>query len=308
MKNLAKLIGILLILLAFAIFLKRSRERIPQKALLSNFDPEKIESIKVKNKNVDLQLAKKNNIWLIERPIQANADTNSIEELLNKLKNVIVGEVITEDKNKYDYYEVNETSGTLLTINFKDKKTVSIIFGKESSNQSLFLKYPDKNQVYTASGLEKYILDKEPNLWRDRTILKFKNEDLNVVILQKKDGFEVIKSSDQWILNIAKKQYDVDSNKLTDFLNQLSNFNADDFYAESSTASLKITGLNEPVLKLKLKFNNGDEKEIFFGKQDSQSRIYVAQKDMSQVFLVYNYTFANINKKYSDLIKQTQEK
>jgi len=309
MKNLIKLFGILIILLVFAIYLKQSRERIPQKALIPKFDTQKASGIEIKTKNTDLELVKKDDTWMVEKPVQAKADINAVNELLDKLKAVNIGEVITDDKSKYHDYEVTEESGTVMTVSFKDKKPISIIFGKQgSSYQSIFLRYSDKKQVYLSFGMEKYILEKELKLWRDRQILKFKNDDIVSVAFQKKDGFEVIKSSEQWLINTGKKQHGAESIKVIEILNQLNNLIADDFYTVDSTTAIRITGLNEPVLKVIIKFNNNEEKEILFGKKDSQSRVYVSYKDMDPIYLIYEYTFTAINKKYSELTKQQEKK
>lgn len=282
------------------------RDRTPVKIPFSKLNIEKVASIELKNWKLDLKIVKKDNIWKIEKPVNYKADDNSVNELLNKLKDIEVGEVITENKDKYSDYEVSPEKGTEVKVNNMDGgNSVNVIFGKMAGNyQSTFIKFADKKEVFISSGLEKNILEKDLKLWMDRVILKFKNEDVDSVVLNKKDGFEITKSSGQLILRTSAKKYDIDAQKYIDFLNQLNNLSAEDFYDDNSELGIKTTGLNSPVLRLKIKFKDGIEKEILLGKEDKESKVYLSLKDTNQIFLVSKYSFESINKKYTDLIKK----
>ncbi|MCX7727652.1 MAG: DUF4340 domain-containing protein, partial [Chitinispirillaceae bacterium] len=87
--------------------------------------------------------------------------------------------------------------------------------------------------------------------------------------------------------------------EIENILDKLSSLYALDFQDEPLADS--AMGFDKPELGVTVSFKNGSSRNVIFGKKNSDGRYWLKTDAKEQIFLVGEYVFNQVNKKYDDL-------
>ena len=246
-------------------------------------NPEKVTNFTISSEKGIYRFKKEFDEWKIE---EFKCDKKLIEQFFEKIKNLRLIDIISENKERWQEFEVTETSG--IKVEFLN---VSFILGKMAYDWShYYFRFTNKNEIWLSKGLERYFLDKSLNDWRDKTILSINSDEISEIeissLKNKKKGLEKMllsKTSDYWLMNKKEK---IEQEKINTLLNTLSSFYADDFSDEKQLKNIELV--------VKIKTIDGKNYEINAG--DKKENKYLVKTNITDtLFVVYEYKIENFN-------------
>jgi hypothetical protein len=190
-----------------------------------------------------------------------NIDFGAAKNLLGQLVGLKPQKMISSKKEKWNDYQVGDSSTRVQVLN-GDEVVADINIGRIGFNQNpaqmqqqqyggggvggafTYVRLADENEVYTVDGFLESSFNRSLNDFRDKTLLRINKEDVTKLSFNYPDSGFVLEKRDKkwWLGNIA-----ADSNKVKNYLSQLSSKNAnsfaDDFIADRKPdISLVING------------------------------------------------------------------
>jgi hypothetical protein len=115
--------------------------------------------------------------WRVKQPKDWPADGTAIKALLDALEKLSYGDVVTEGKQKHE--EMNVADGKAVRLVAKGaggKVLADFYLGKQLSGFTL-LRPAGKDEVWQASGLAQYQVNKDARAWRDHAVFEFAAND-----------------------------------------------------------------------------------------------------------------------------------
>lgn len=211
---------------------------------------------------------KRGGIWKLVVPVEYPVDTMSFNALLDGLKKLEVGEVVSSRKEKYEDFEVGE-NGVMVKV-FWDRRSKELIIGKIAGDfMHQYIRFPPKSETYLSTGLSKWAVYKNSDDWRDHTIFSFDTSQVAELHL---GGQKIIHADTGWI----KGDTVIESNKINPVLNLLATLRADGF---------SETDFDSTEFEARIVFKDGTEEKLYIGKNSDK---YPAKVEgNSTIFLLY---------------------
>jgi len=316
-SNLILIISFVVLLAIALLYLMPSGEREATYSLDKvniKFDSAGITKIEIKkseaNKSVTLELV--DTKWKITSPVNYPADASSAQRIVDGAAKFKISSLISSNPEKQKQFQVDDSSGTQITVTEKSGKSTTLILGKSGPTYSeTYIRLPKSMDVYLAEGFDSYSLNKNVKDWRDRTIYKAERDSIkeisvsmNVVDSKKKSSstetYSLMKDSSKWILPGDS----LDNNKVNSFVSSLSNFRCDDFFDSAVTFS-EMQG----TVKVKSITTAGMEETslMFFPVMPDSQKYFVRSSTTSQLFEISKYMANNVLKKKSDIVATKPE-
>ncbi len=267
-KNIIILICVIVVLFLILLFTGKKPQTKPIISI------EELKSIKICRPIDTTEIEIKNNNYQIIKPFSYPGDSSTIAFLINNLKNLKLGEVISRRKEKFDDFEVGVNG---IKISLRGRKEVSFYIGKYAGDyQNSYLRFENDDKVYLASGITKHQVNIKPDDWRDKTIIKIDKELIEKINI---DDKEIIKKDTLWMY----KDKVIEKNKIDGALFILSELRAIGF---SDTASF------QPRHNIKIFTTGGGEFRLEIGDKRDYNYL-VKLPDKPTIFLVGEYTINN---------------
>jgi hypothetical protein len=261
----------------------------------------KVELIRPKEGNVTF--VKEFDKWKLvvssaDKTYTYSGDTKLVGEVIDKISNIKLSDIISEDKNRFGEFYVDTSSGITIKVYLEqqNKPSKSFIIGKPGYDYShYYFRYLDRNEIWLSSGLERYVIEQNIDFWRDKTILsvdRTKIEQINIVYANKKDNVNILSKGTTWyLLTEDKKERIIEQNKIDGFLNTLCSLRADGFANETEK-------FNKPDFKIEIKTKDSFDEILISSVTDNKALVKKSQ--LETVFFLYQYTVNNLKKKKTD--------
>lgn len=151
------LIGILFLLVAAVIGMKMYQEKkqeVPAaKSFYKDLKIDNVDKIEITKAGKALSLVKENGKWLemISETEKAEADSEAIKILLDKTKNIKVGEIITDKADKQELFQVN-SAGLQVIFYQGEEKLADFYLGKTTPDfNGNYLRRNGENNIYSTT-------------------------------------------------------------------------------------------------------------------------------------------------------------
>ncbi|MCH8330832.1 MAG: DUF4340 domain-containing protein, partial [Bacteroidetes bacterium] len=177
------------------------------------------------------------------------ASTQTIINSLTQLLYVKTKRVAATSKDKWDNFEVGDSSGTIVKVYEGDEETLNMVIGRFDFNQmsrsaTSFIRLADDDNVYTVDGLLDMAFNKEINSWRDRTFIKGDPKNWEKLIWEHPDSSMTLEknAAGNWVVDGAVS----DSTRTTKFLRSIANLDHSYFVEDADSknmgqAAMKLT-------------------------------------------------------------------
>ncbi len=201
-----------------------------------------------------------------------------------------------------------DEKGTNVKIYYGESAEPSIDFfvGKSGPDfSSTYVRTNNDNNVYIVHDYLRGIFNKPLKNWKRRYVVKLDKDKIVGLIVEDKKGvkFELQKSNDKWSM-IKPKTANVKLAEVNRLINPFSNFFASDIVNEKDP---KVTGFDNPSLKVTVKLNDYTSKTFIFGNKNDKNQYYLKRDDEPYTFLVPEYRFNSFNKDPDKLIEEKKE-
>lgn len=284
---------------------KRQFEEKERAGKIFLFDKDQVEEFILGKKEFALHLKRNSqNDWELLKPVQANADADTVFAFLSFLHSARFSRVVEDSAKDLSVYGLKEPSMTItLQLQGSDKKTL-LIGDDHPMNKYLYVKREGEAKVLLA-GDSREALDKSLFDFRDKGLLRFQGEDI-VGIKFQNDGesFSLDKQNDQWKI-IDGEKTKADADEIKNFLKLVDKFKVKKFLHENPD-SLAPYGLDKPSARLTLKTGKEDGGlTLLVGEKKENEGYYGKVENAHNVVLLGNQLVKTLSKKTVDFMPKT---
>ncbi|OQW53389.1 MAG: hypothetical protein A4S09_07255 [Proteobacteria bacterium SG_bin7] len=268
--------------------------------LLRDFSQEQITSIRWQKGTTDVEMQKKDGLWRLLQPLDAEADKYTMESVLTTLTTEKEDILKLDDPKGVDpksfgfaagsgFIEI-KTSGATKRFIISDKKTFD--------GRQYHMKVDGNNEIYLVSTAFGELLEKPVKELRSKEILgEILPKQFTVQVDGKPEAtFE--KFGEEW-KNVPNKDLKLDPKAVGDWIAALKYVKAHDFLTENATdADKKKYGLDKPNLKVKIL---EPKKSIeFIASNPKDQKIYLLTNQKPIIYEVTTAMMTPIQKTISD--------
>ena len=184
------------------------------------------------------------------KPIQADADSSAITTLTHEIADCEVKRTVDEHPTDLAQFGLAKPAVTVVAST-KDKTWPGVEVGKNSPiGYSVYIKTTDKPAVMLTSGAFGPGTKRTLSDLRDHTLMSFKVDDVNRLVVKQDDSAPVELQKDQGNWKIVKPaSYEADQERVRTMLSSLSNARIDDFASDNPSNPTQY-GLDKPQLSV----------------------------------------------------------
>jgi hypothetical protein len=235
------------------------------------YDREKADAIEVVKGPMTIQFAKTGMEWRVVKPIAVRADFAAVEALLTRLSSTHMQKMVAPEAKDVRMYGLDRPQLTASVTAGSAK--ASLLLGKMTDDGMLYAKDTSRPPVFTVEQAVITDLGKEPLEYRRKDL--FDGRSFTANRLEFKRGtetmiFEKSGPADKEVWKTPEGKT-VDTMKVEDLLNKISNLRAESFEA-GTNAAIKM-----PVLTATVKFDQTKMETVTFGK--SSNAVFAVRSD-----------------------------
>jgi cbb3-type cytochrome oxidase subunit 3 len=272
---------------------KKGAEKRAEEAAKKVFSLNKDDIRELRLKRIDQTIVcqKEDDHWVLKEPLQAAADTNTIETVLNSLLNLSKERVIEESPSDLSLYGLKdpEIEGVLVSKGGAEKRESFYLGNRTPTGSFIYMRKADKPEVFLVPYSLEADLSKGVYDFRDKTVAPIDPQEIKKIefIRDKQSIICELQDSGPWKI-IEPINYRADKKKLEELLDKVKGLKVKEFI-EEDPKELSVYGLDNPTQELV--FWNKKEKDnpvrLFLGKQDDEKKgIYAKQGGKKNVFLI----------------------
>ena len=265
---------------------------------LFDFETDSVETLVVKNQYGKFEFKKIQNEWRLTDPVTTDAEENLVTSALNSLKGAKKeSEFSVKAQQKRDYGLQDRSIRVQLTLNNGMKDSLSI--GDDTPvGSSVFVSNLD-TIVYTIPKTVKTSLEKKLYEWRNKNLLRFKQNDIHRMVIQRpKESYEFEKMSDsEWMFTTLVRPANLTT--VNGILKKLETNKPKAFVDEDGT-ELKKYGLNNPRYQIDLYLGGEGGKKSLMISRRLGDKYYAKDDSRKPIFEIDSVLVRDIKKPITD--------
>ena len=268
-------------------------------------NPVEITTLDVTKGGATTTIKNEGGIYQVTAPVSYPADQTTAKSAFEALGKMDVSDLVTQQEGKQAEFEVDDKSGVRVVAKHDGKVLADLIVGKVVGAGTM-VRPSGTNDVWRASGISKFAVDKGPSDWRDKSITTFPTSDVEKLDVVAKDGAKIsLKktgtkegSEDKWdVVASSVKIEKLDNSVPNGIVSGLASWKANDF---ADGATLAAAGLDAPALTVTVGLKGGKSVTALIGGHKGEKATedtYVKKADAPQIFLVKKFNLERINKR-----------
>lgn len=245
-------------------------------------------------------IKKEGDKFKVVAPVQYPADENVAKQAFEAIEKLEFGDIVSDQKAKHAEFEIDDAKALKVIVKKADQALAQFLIGKSVGGNTL-VRLPGKDEVWTGIGSFRYNFDRDTTNWRDKTITKFTQGDVEKIEVKGREGARVLVKSegtDKWSvvessLPIPKLDNSVPTGIASAMASLVTNEFADDAKPEQ-------TGLADPATTVIVSLKGGKTTTLLIGNKKGEEDYYVKTADAPQVFLVKRYNVDRVVKRPID--------
>jgi hypothetical protein len=270
------------------------------KITISDDDIKKIDKVEITrppekdgDKTESVTLVKKGDEdWDLDKPVQAKGNASNVKSMLDDLKRLEVKELIDPSKASWDKYKLGDDKA-LHAVFYKGKDVALDVYFGEDGSRGQMTRLAGKDGVYAVKGYSSYLFNRAAKDWRDKTVFKFEEKDVEKVLLTNENGtFSFAKSGEDWKAKYGKKEADkdvekFDKSKLESLIRAYKALTAADFGDGKKPGDV---GLDPPKGTLEFDTKGGTVKYVIaFGDTAEGSNRWAKKTGADEIFSISSW-------------------
>lgn len=278
-KNNRKYIAVLAVLIAIFIITKTNDKT---EKIINFFDVDsmKIARIELSTLIDTLVMAKVNDAWQIEKPIEYTADQIRVENFFKKVMKAETSNLpVSESKSSLEKYELTDSLATMMKlIDAKGKVLEAAYFGKMKGESNTPVRRENSNKVYRLGENVSYYLKPDLQAWREKTVAKIEETAIEKIsILHGDEGFEISRSDSLWMFDDGSNSFSIDNenSSLRQIFSALKQITSSKF--KDNEYALFEAKLANPDLEIGINILDGTNVYLRLAKEGEKD--YIMQKD-----------------------------
>ncbi|MDO9578319.1 MAG: DUF4340 domain-containing protein [Candidatus Cloacimonadales bacterium] len=278
-KSNRKYIVILIVLIAIFIIIKTNNKT---EKIINFFDVDsmKIARIELSTVKDTLLMAKVNDTWMIEKPLEYTADQIRVENFFKRvLKSETSSLPVSESNDSLQKYELTDSLATMMKLyDANGKVLAAAFFGKMKGESNTPVRNENSNKVYRLGENVAYYLKPDLQTWREKTVAKIEEASIEKIsILHGDEGFEITRSDSLWMFDDGKNSFSIDNENasLRQIFSALKLINSSKF--KDNEFALYESRLANPDVEIGINILDGTNVYLRLAKDGEKN--YIMQKD-----------------------------
>lgn len=278
---------------------------------IAKIDPATVESLEVTKNGTTTVIKKEGAKYKVIAPVTAEADEAVAKAAFEAVGNLNVSDLVTEQKAKHAEFEVDDKAGIRLVVKKQGGQPLADLVIGKTTGPGTMVRLTGKDQIWQASGLSRYVVDKTAADWRDKSITTFAVADAEQLEVKARDGSKVVakktdqkeNNEDKWeVLEASPKVDKLDNSVPSGIVSALAVWKANDF---ADNAKPEEAGLDNPALTITVALKGGKKATVLLGNKKAEDEIYAKSADAPQIFVVKKYNTDRVNKRPIDFRDKT---
>lgn len=269
---------------------------------------EDIDEIRLSKFGQDIVMKKDGQQWKITSSHNYAADSNYIDDFLKALQKLEVKRPVTQNSEKFQNFQVHD-KGFRVTLTGGGKERGSLMLGRAGIDpETLFVRQPESKQVYTAGPNSPAFQRQNATAWMVKELLpklpttklrqlEFTRRGKNELTLLRDAGLEDKPVGVGWRI-IKPIQHPARESSITRLIQQVAELSLTQ--AALPDAPVAQTGLNNPVVEIKLSMSDGQSESLKFGLVQA-NMAFVSSSMRQGIFKVPGYLLDRIIPKAESL-------
>jgi hypothetical protein len=231
----------------------------------STLEEQEITRIEVFNKsaNPSYILHRDNDKWVGEEGGQTfKLNQDRIASFIGALSDIQIQRLATKSTEKWDSYEVGETSGNRIIVKKESKTLLDFVVGRFSFDQQTrsatsYVRKTGEEEVFAMDGFASMTLNQDFDGLRYNKLIDLESEKLQAIELRENETAITVKlEKDRWVDFLGNP---LDSAKMVSYVAGLENLTSTSFTENGGTISVAI---------MKFMYSDGESKIIEVSKED----------------------------------------
>lgn len=299
MKRLGILVAVFVVLVGLLLVQRLQRSKIVASgpAATVKVEQDKVTKVSIHKADGDVELVRTGEVWKLSRPVDYPANGDLVTGMLKSLEELKLEDVISSNPQNRGTYQV-DSSGVAVKIWTGEKMALDLVIGKSSSDWThTFVRYADRNEVYRADGVISYNFNRRPDDWRDKSILKVDEKQVQRIVLEypkdKKTVTVARADSTHWtVAGGTSAATPADSAAAARLVASAAKLLTTEFASDADAAQADWTA---PEFRLRVEAGGAPHTVDFAALDDN--RLLARTPDAAAVFMLYRSSLGNIMKK-----------
>jgi len=238
------------------------------------FETEEVKKVKLRAKKIQWECTKKDEDWLLKKPVKALAEKTKIENLLHSLSNIKAKEFISEDKQRQQIKKYALLEAEYEVFLYMPATNKEVKFSLSKKDDKTYATTSISSKIIEVDNSMLSNLEKDAEEMRDKKVAHFYTWDVDRLYIKRKNmelGF--VKSEDKWNFE-SKTLKEAEKEKIENFLRKIENLEAVGFI--DPPLNLKDYGLHNPQAEIKIGIKEDEDEikeiTIIVGSEDEQTK------------------------------------
>lgn len=232
--------------------------------------------------------------WALEVPGAYKANASNVKSLLDNLTKLKLVETVSTGTDAYERWGVTEEKALHVVAKKGSETVLDAYFGDDGSRGQM-LRIAGKDGVFASKGYSRFSFARDLKGWRDKTIFKFEEDQVESVNVKNENGeFNFAKKDDKWTSLFtpsgAKAAAPIErfkDTKVGDLLRAYKALNAADFGDDKQPDSVQLAN---PLATVTIQLKDGGAKHVLLvGDSAEGGTRYVKTADGAQIYTVSSW-------------------
>ncbi|HEV7866430.1 MAG TPA: DUF4340 domain-containing protein [Chthoniobacteraceae bacterium] len=221
---------------------------------LSDLSTTQVKRVIIKAAAGEMEFEKKDQHWLITKPLKARGDDAKIGDLISQATTARI-ESFVADSSQLAAYGLQDPRGSVsMFVEGSEQPTVLQIGGKptdEKDKEKTYAKLSTRDAVVLVPKSVETLLETKPNDVRDKNLLRLEKDIVDRITIEGagKEKIVLARSGESWVRKVGDKDEPINTSAATRLLDEMSNQQVTAFVADVGT-DLATYGLDEPSVKV----------------------------------------------------------
>jgi len=268
------------------------------------FETADVTAVDFRVKDIVWKAAKKDEAWLLEKPVQALAKKSRLDDLLNALANMKAKEFVAEEKKPEEIEKFGLKKPEYSVSLSLPSKNQEIVFGLHKEGETSYATTSLSTKIISVEAQVLTDLEKKVDDLREKLAVVFNSWEAKRIWL-KTGGLEIGAAKDKdnkWSFEPGLKE-EADGSKVESFIRKVEGLEASEFIDQPG--DLKGFGLDRPQAEITIRVQEaeGKEKEVrlFVGSEDTaQKKVVVRNPELAYLFRVDSGFLSDVPKEAKD--------
>jgi len=287
---------IFIILLGLAIYHNIKINKPKSFRPFEKWDEEKINFIKIKNKTDEFVFKKSKNKW--EWNKKYRLDQQKVKNLIPKIKNLVVEEIISYSTSSWKNYKVQKENGIYIEVKNSKNKKRNFIIGRSAPGGNYYIRWQNEKYTRLSSGCPGWAFNKNENFFRARDVTNIDEEKVESIIFKHKNKE----------MRVYKKEVEKEGKKKTVFFKAYNNKEEELKIDEKNILVKNILKLNafdfkqekfdKSILEVLINLTTGEKINIEFFEKKGENDYMAIRGDYNEKYMIRKNTIDNIIKEF----------